>query len=260
MLEDALRRLETKARKAVYLPSRDLVRALAPGAVTRLGTSYGGWSFVPGEDLNNAKVLSCGAGEDISFDLALQKRFGCDITIVDPTPKAIAHFEGVLASYKAGMRASIHNSDALFYDLDGVDFSKIRFVAKAVWSRRSNVRFWKPFDPADPSHSITNFQRTSSFITVEADTIGGIAASLGLNLDEVAMLKLDIEGAEYAVIDWMCANRFLPRQFLVEFDEIHFPNRDTARKIRTAMCQLQDAGYELVWFGDEANCSFLKTR
>lgn len=63
--------------------------------LVRLGSDYGGW-IVPYTLLDRSSVCYCaGAGEDITFDLALAERFGCEIHVFDPTPRAVAHVERV---------------------------------------------------------------------------------------------------------------------------------------------------------------------
>ena len=66
----------------------------------KLGTDYGGWWIQKNNSLNeNSIVYSGGAGEDISFDLKLQDKYNCWIIIIDPTKKAIKHYEEVKIFY-----------------------------------------------------------------------------------------------------------------------------------------------------------------
>ena len=44
-------------------------------------------------------VYSGGVGEDISFDLKLQDKYNCNIFLIDPTQRAIKHFEEVKNYY-----------------------------------------------------------------------------------------------------------------------------------------------------------------
>ena len=67
----------------------------------KLGTDYGGWLIPKNISLNeNSIVYLGGAGEDISFDLKLQDKYNCWIVIIDPTKKAIKHYEEVKLFYK----------------------------------------------------------------------------------------------------------------------------------------------------------------
>ena len=56
-----------------------------------LGTEYGGWMINPDGISPSTIVYSLGVGEDISFDLAMIDKFGCEIYAFDPTPRAIAY-------------------------------------------------------------------------------------------------------------------------------------------------------------------------
>ena len=59
----------------------------------KLGTNYGGWIIPKNINLNeNSIVYSGGVGEDISFDIKLQTKYGCNIILIDPTEKARKHF------------------------------------------------------------------------------------------------------------------------------------------------------------------------
>src|SRR3990167_849454 len=72
----------------------DRSQLLAPYDLMRLGTQYGGWIIPKNHTLTGDSICYlAGAGEDISFDCALAKQFGCNVRIVDPTPRAIRHFE-----------------------------------------------------------------------------------------------------------------------------------------------------------------------
>ena len=84
--------------------------------LTRLGTQYGGWC-VPNTGLGpDDVVVSAGAGEDISFDLEIVKRFGCKVLVLDPTPRAIHHFQETKKAISNGARAAINGSPTEFYD------------------------------------------------------------------------------------------------------------------------------------------------
>ena len=80
--------LDRMARRK-YAPQIEVDKA--PN-LQRLGSHYGGWTFEPSGDLKRATILSCGLGEDASFDVEFAAAFNATVIIVDPTPRAIAHF------------------------------------------------------------------------------------------------------------------------------------------------------------------------
>ena len=66
-----------------------------------LGTNYGGWCIPINTALNeNSIIYSGGVGEDISFDLQLQDKYGCNIVLIDPTKRALKHFDEIKQYYK----------------------------------------------------------------------------------------------------------------------------------------------------------------
>ena len=68
-----------------------------------------------------------------------------------------------------------------------------------------------------------------------------IAADLGH--ERIDVLKMDIEGFEYGVIDDVLAGSLRPAQWLIEFHHnmMHFVPEQTRRAVK----QLEDAGYRL---------------
>jgi FkbM family methyltransferase len=259
------RRIERKVRGAVFPGSTRHLRRLQrlpSGTLAHYGTQYGGWwvdrDLAARTIADNSFVLSAGAGEDLSFDLEIQRRFQCDILIVDPTPRAIRHFQLLVAQYERRAVFPINNSPAATYDTDGVDFGKLHFLPVALWNKSGTLKFWQPRDPNHVSHSATNLQRTSRFIEVEAKTVSQIAAEYGIS--EIPLLKLDIEGAELVVLEQLMETNLRPAQIAVEFDCISIPGPDTEGDLRRITDLLVSRGYDLVHFDGHANCLFVRNR
>jgi FkbM family methyltransferase len=259
-LKRSKRRLDASIRKRLFSPAGWLAGQvhLPAVGVSRLGTDYGGWTVVQDPHLRNSWAVLCGAGEDISFDLALQAAYQCNILIVDPTPRAVDHFQRVLSSAQKGTKAAINNSTTEFYDLTNLDLSRVHFLPVAVWTEKTLIKFWEPLERSHVSHSITNFQRTKKYIEVEAEPLSHIIGRFALSNDDIHLVKLDIEGAAAEVIDWMCDNAFRPKQLLVEFDEMTFPDPNTLPRVKKVTSRLHAAGYELSYFDGHANCTFLR--
>lgn len=221
----------------------------------RIGTRYGGWwcctrLLQPGQ-----LALCAGAGEDVSFDVALNARHGMSVLCVDPTPRAVAHVNGLLEAAAAGRPYTVAGSGER-YDLSGFEPARFDLVARALWRADGRLRLYAPQDPAHVSHSALNLQHTDRHIEVPAERLATMLAERGIA--ELALLKLDIEGAEYAVLDDLLAGDVRPVQLLVEFDELHLPLGPSAlvrvgRRIRA----LQRAGYALV-VTEGANFVFLR--
>ena len=67
----------------------------AGASLRRLGTTYGGWTFVDSPGLFGSTAIFCGLGEDASFEVAFSRAYGATVVAVDPTPRAIAHFRAI---------------------------------------------------------------------------------------------------------------------------------------------------------------------
>lgn len=225
--------------------------------LTTLGTKYGGWVIaepLPGAEKRYA--LLCGAGEDVSFDIALQSNFDINCVIIDPTPRAIDHWNFLVESAQSDEPFAINGSLVDFYDLTAVNFSKIYYAPYAVWINSEELKFWSPRDPTHVSFSAANIQNTSEYVVVTGKTLADLSP---VPADEVEIVKLDVEGIGTDIIEWMVTNAFLPRQILVEFEECIFPTPQRDRDLKSNVRALEDLGYELVHFDGIANATFLRT-
>ena len=140
--------------------------------------------------LSPGAVAYCaGAGEDITFDLAL-RALGLEVTTFDPTPRAIAH----VAEHGEG----------------------IRFVPTGWWDKEDELRFYAPKISEHVSHSAVNLQMTATYFVAPVTTVAALAAELGD--DHVDIIKMDIEGAEKRVIASLLRDGPRPTVLCVEFD------------------------------------------
>jgi FkbM family methyltransferase len=163
------------------------------GRLERLGSRYGGW-IVPTPVTSPGSVCYlAGLGEDASLDLALAER-GCDVVVLDPTPRAVAYAEAVFEG-----------------------LANVRFLPVGLWSSSKDVRFYAPADPAHVSHSAVNLHGTSEWFDAPCRTLGEIAG--GFDHRDIDLLKLDIEGAEFEVLDDLIRGGVRPRAICVEFDQ-----------------------------------------
>jgi FkbM family methyltransferase len=184
----------------------------------RFGSDYGGWDIIP--DLLNEQsvVYSFGVGEDASFDIGLLEAFGMSVHAFDPTPQSLAWV-----------------SEQQFPD---------RFVMHPVGiaSFDGEVTFNPPENPSHISHTMLERPSTSArAITVPVQRLSSICADLGH--ENIDILKIDIEGAEYDVIDDILASDIRPGQFLIEF-HTRFPGVGKTRT-QNAIELLRSAGYVL---------------
>jgi FkbM family methyltransferase len=184
----------------------------------RLGTSYGGYAVDPRGLGPDAVVYSLGIGEDVSFDLELIERFGVEVHAFDPTPRSIAWLRSQTLS------PSFH---AHPWGVAGHD-GRARFTP-----------------PADPAHvSATCLDRCDgSGPAFEAEVFRVATLLRRLGHARLDVLKMDVEGAEYAIVDDLVAHGPTPRQILLEFHH-HLPEVHPRRTAR-ALAQLRRAGYRV---------------
>jgi len=169
---------------------------------------------VPSSVLVPGAVAYCaGAGEDITFDLALLDR-GVRVTTFDPTPRAMSHV------------------DSLAVEDDG-----FRFVPVGWWNNDTEIDLYAPRDPAHVSYSALDLQETGESITVPVRRVVTLARELGDA--ELDIVKMDIEGAEMVVLPDFLSSGPLPRVLCVEFDAVR-PLRNVIslfRQVRRAGLQ-----------------------
>jgi FkbM family methyltransferase len=223
----------------------------------RLGTTYGGWIIPADAGLTADSICySAGAGEDISFDCALVERFHCQVRVIDPTPRAIQHFNNLEKAVRSGQRFSVNNSNEDYYSVTAEDFGRLRFVPVGLADRDTELKFYLPKNPAHVSCSTVNLQKTEEYFTAQCFCLSTIMQQLGDT--SVDLLKMDIEGAEYAVIKDMVATKLLPRLLLLEFDEAHTPiDGEASARIKHHIEVLEQAGMQCIAV-EGCNVSFIR--
>jgi FkbM family methyltransferase len=181
-----------------------------PG-IERIGTEYGGWS-VPLHLLDSSSVVySVGAGGDVSFDVGLIERTGCEVHSFDPTPEAAEH-----------VAANPH---------DGLSFHNV-----AIWTHSGRLTMHRAANPAHMALSAVNLQGTERTVEVPCRTIESIRQELGH--DEITLLKLAVDGGEYDLVPRLELARWSTRVLVVAFQH----NRPAGAVVRL-LAGLRDQGF-----------------
>ena len=161
-------------------------------------------------------MLSFGIGQDISFDREMIEKYGATVYGFDPTPKSL--------DWLAKQTDLPANFKAVPYGLanfDGVqDFG---MPTREDWDNYSALR------------------ESEKTIKCEVRTLATLMKELGIT--QVDVLKLDIEGAEYHVLDDVLKLRPLPTQLLIEFHHTH--DGIKVDETRQAVQSIRNAGYGL---------------
>jgi FkbM family methyltransferase len=202
--------------------------------VEKIGSDYGGYFLDPSLMGPDAVVYSLGVGEDISFDLALIERFGLTVYGFDPTPKV----KTWLASQSLPLQ--FHFLKVGIADFDG----------EAV--------FYLPPRQDYISHSLIR-ARQYSRESIRVPMIRMATAMRQLGHTRINVLKMDIEGAEYGVIENLVQERIPVEQILVEFH--HRLSSIGVEKTRRAIALLREYGLEIAHICPRAEVfTFLKIR
>lgn len=250
MLKDFLLRRFAKSKAVSSAPSPLMSYVtgdhLTPSeSLFRMGTAYGGWHIPKHHRLGPESVCYLvGAGEDISFDCVLAKTTGAQIRIFDPTPRAIAHFEALTKAAQARHLFPVNNSAVDFYDVDEKLLQKMSFHPFGLADVDAELKFFMPRNPRHVSCSLANLQKTEEYFIAQCYRLNTLMRMLGDK--QVDFLKIDIEGAEYSVIDDLIRSNALPRLFLIEFDETYSVEQAAIDKIRHAIRELERAGMKCI--------------
>jgi len=176
------------------------------------------WTILPRLD-SQSFVVSGGAGNDISFEIDLIKRFGCCVALFDPslpgktTVARHPDVSGKLRFFEAGLAAST-----------GINFLRPP-------TQDPSLHSWVKADE--------NTGEAMNFVTL-SDVMRQF------NKARIDLLKIDIEGYEYEVLEDLLMSSIPVTQICVEIhQEPQVPGR--TRRDRWRMINaLRRAGYALL--------------
>ena len=183
----------------------------------RHGTLYGGWQIYPEYINKDSVVYSFGVGEDISFDLSLIRKYGVRVHAFDPTPRAIDF-----------VRSNVLPDQFVFMPYGVSDYDGVGL-------------FYPPANPNHVSHTLLNTEAAGTPIEVEIRRLPTLMACYGHS--HIDVLKLDIEGSEYAVLADLIRSDILVTQLLVEYHHriSSIGRAQTEESVRV----LKEHGYEI---------------
>lgn len=188
------------------------------------GNTYGGFYLCPEFVDENSVIYSFGIGEDISFDNTIIKNHNCSVFGFDPTPKSINWVKNQKVS------------------------DKFHFYEFGISDKNEAIEFYLPKNPEHVSGSIIiqkNIDVTKK-INVEMKSLRHIMNELGHQ--HIDVLKMDIEGSEYDVIENILESKISITQILIEFHDRFFENGN--RKSKEIVKKMDRNGYKIFAISD----------
>ena len=200
---------------------------------------YGAW--VVAADRLGPESVCClaGVGEDITFDCALVTRFGCRACQLDPTPRAVHH---VVELGRLLARGDIDPADPVFGKYAGLTpeaFGRLTHHPLGLFFRQTRLRVRTAFEA--PCFAVADLPWL-------------------LGSERIDLLKLDIAGAEYPVVEALIEADLDVRQLLIEFDEGYRPlDRQFLTRMADCVTGLRRTGFRAVCL-DGWNVTFVHHR
>jgi FkbM family methyltransferase len=191
------------------------------------GNSHAGFYVVPGRLNQDSIVYSFGIGEDVSFDKGLIQDYNCKVFGFDPTPKTIEFVS------KEGL---------------GGNFT---FYSYGISDHDGEMQFYLPKNPKHVSGTSFNRWRDDpnydKSIQVPVKKFSTITKELGHN--KVDILKMDVEGSEYDVLDDIFNSDVEIGQLLIEFH--HRFNDIGVSKTKAAIKKINDNGFRIAAISEQ---------
>lgn len=185
-----------------------------------LGNRHAEWTISPEGIGRNSIVYSFGVGEDISWDLGMIERFGVEIHAFDPSPLSIRWIAGK--------------------ELPG----GLIFHPFGLAGEDGEIAFHEPPDPGAKSLRVADTAEgcaRGQIYRLPVHRLESIQEMLGHR--HIDILKMDIEGAEYDVIEDMVNAAGNISQLLIEFHH-RFPDVGV-EETRKAIRKLNRAGFRI---------------
>lgn len=163
--------------------------------VVSLGDEKFQWKFdssLISED-EESVFICAGAGTNISFEIALAEKYpNVPILLLDPSPQAIRYVSSLSLP------------------------KNITFISKGLSNKSGILNFLKPNVDNIGSLSSKSLVRGTEYLSLEVSSIADLIEEYQIN--NIDILKFDIEGSEHDVVRSLSELKFFPRQIAFEFD------------------------------------------
>ena len=199
-------------------------------ALTRLGDPCVWDICMDGLD-SRSVIVSAGAGNDISFEIELHKRTGANIILLDPSPTGRKTVDDTPADQLAG----------------------IKFLPYGLAAKSGVKTFALPANPVEGSYALLPTGKGT--VSFECRSLGDLMREN--NLPQVDLLKMDIEGFEWEVLDSILDERLKVSQICVEFHPMHGRYSSGLQRY-LKLIQMRFKGYHLISHNGSCDHTFLK--
>ena len=183
-----------------------------------IGNSYGGFYLANNSTNKGSIIYSIGIGEDVSFDLEIIEKYGCNVFAFDPTPKSVSW-----------VNKNVSNNN-------------FNFSPTGISKEKGSRLFYLPKDNKHVSGSLEKISTINQEMAVKLDFDTLKNQMKKNNHHKIDLLKMDIEGSEYDVIDSIINDNIEVNQILVEFHPHLIQNG--RKKTKNSIKKLESYGYK----------------
>jgi len=224
-----------------------------------IGTKYGGWTIPDNYLTKDSIIYLVGAGEDLSFDCGIVEKYKSKVYIFDPTPRAKIHFDSLINGINQNKKVPINNVKNDFYKIKKENLMNLEFIELGIWDKKEDLKFYAPKKSEHVSHSIINLQKTEKYFIAKVDRLSNIMKQL--NHKQIDLLKIDIEGAEYNVIETIIQDNIKINVLCVEFDEAANPlDHKYMFRIKESITKLMKYGFKIIAADSNHNYTFIQEK
>lgn len=182
------------------------------------GSEYGGWDVCSDALGPDSIVYSFGVGDDITFDLSLIDKYSLRIFAFDPTPRSVEWLKSQRLP------------------------DRFRWFEVGIAAYDGACRFFPPKNPSFMSFAGKDHAGfLAQSVELPVKRLGTICRELGH--DYLDILKMDVEAAEYDVVEDILASGIKIHQVLIEFH--HRFSGITLEDTKNAVEKMNHAGYEV---------------
>lgn len=201
---------------------------LPAGTIEEVGSDWGGWA-IPIDVVGQSWTCYCaGAGGDISLDIELARRFGATVRAFDPVPEYVQ----AATDESAGQpRVSVHQL--------------------AVATSDGPLRMQITHDQSSRSMSPAGLYESQTTVETAGRTLMTLMSEFGDH--HIDLLKLDIEGGEYALLPTIS-----PRELGVQVLAVQFHHNGSVSDARRIVDDLRRQSYYPVACRPAARLTFVR--